>query len=484
MKGSPERAEAECRCEEGQVNRAKAAAKSMIAATADAGTHGLERLWMAKLAETRGEVLAIILLAPLLLLPAIWNHFPFIYYDTGAYLFEGLTGRFIPERAAVYSLFLHFAGAATSLWIIAIIQAALSAILIAQCARAVVPAMRWPVLLLIGAVLVIATSVPWYTGEIEPDCFTALLVVSLYLLAFHTSALRLGRGLSVAAIGALSIAVHPSHFVLAVFLLLTLALLRFSPLRPRLIAPGLTCAAGLVLVLAGNYDFTKQVFISRAGGPFVFARMLQDGIVMRLLDETCPQAGYRLCAYKEELPPTADGYLWTPHSPFFALGHFQGTETESERIVRAAIVRYPLLQLGDAFNDSIAQFVRFGTGEGFEPQEWVLKPVFAQLIPRQLPAYLAARQQGGTITFRLIKPIDTALGFLALAGVIALIVWAIRARRISDVSLPVFVLAALIGNAIICGTLSGPHDRYQSRLIWLASFTVMLSLAGQSRIRQ
>jgi hypothetical protein len=447
-------------------------------------THGLEPLRSAPLADRRGEALAVSLLAPTLLLPALWNRFPFIYYDTGAYLFEGLTGRFIPERAAVYSLFLRFAGATTSLWIIAGLQAVMTAFLIAQCARAVSPRMRWWMLLLIGAALVMATSLPWYTGEIEPDIFSALLVLSLYLLAFQAPAIGLYRGFLVAAIGALSIAVHPSHLVLAGFLLVVLVLLRLSALRPRLIAPGLTCAAGLVLVLAGNYHFTKQVFVSRAGAPFLFARMLQDGIVMRLLDETCPGSGYRLCAYKEQLPPTGDGYLWTPRSPFFALGHFEGTAAESARIVRAAILRYPLLQIADALNDALAQFVRFGTGEGFEPQEWVLKPVFTHLIPGQMTPYLAARQQEGVISFRIIKPYETAIGFVALAGVIALIVWGVRARRVLDVSLPVFVLAALVGNAIVCGVLSGPHDRYQSRLMWLSPFTVVLCLARQSRIRQ
>ena len=205
---------------------------------------------------------------------------------------------------------------------------------------------------------------------------------------------------------------------------------------------------------------------------------------MRLLDDTCPKSGYRLCAYKQQLPPTADSYLWTPHSPFFALGHFKGTAAESARIVSDAIERYPLLQLRAALNDAAEQFVQFGTGDGIEPQEWVLAPVLTHLIPAQMPAYLAARQQEGAISFRIIKPLEAAVGFLALAGLMVMLAWAIRARRFCDVSLTVFVLAALLGNAAICGVLSGPHDRYQSRLIWLASLTVMLCLAGRKRIRQ
>lgn len=42
-------------------------------------------------------------------------------------------------------------------------------------------------------------------------------------------------------------------------------------------------------------------------------------------------------------------------------------------------------------------------------------------------------------------------------------------------ALPGLVLVALIGNAIVCATFSNPHDRYQSRVIWLA--TLVLALA-------
>ena len=49
-------------------------------------------------------------------------------------------------------------------------------------------------------------------------------------------------------------------------------------------------------------------------------------------------------------------------------------------------------------------------------------------------------------------------------------------------ALPGLVLVALIGNAIICGTFSNPHDRYQSRLIWLP--TLVLALAQMRRSKE
>ena len=43
---------------------------------------------------------------------------------------------------------------------------------------------------------------------------------------------------------------------------------------------------------------------------------------------------------------------------------------------------------------------------------------------------------------------------------------------------------ALIGNAIICGTFSNPHDRYQSRVIWLPTLVLILALTRDRRSLQ
>jgi hypothetical protein len=37
--------------------------------------------------------------------------------------------------------------------------------------------------------------------------------------------------------------------------------------------------------------------------------------------------------------------------------------------------------------------------------------------------------------------------------------------------------AALIGNAVICGVLSIPNGRYESRMVWLAVFALFLAIA-------
>ena len=37
------------------------------------------------------------------------------------------------------------------------------------------------------------------------------------------------------------------------------------------------------------------------------------------------------------------------------------------------------------------------------------------------------------------------------------------------------VTLALLGNAFICGVISGPHDRYGARMAWVATFVVLIA---------
>ncbi|HEY8699249.1 MAG TPA: hypothetical protein VIM02_16715 [Rhizomicrobium sp.] len=450
---------------------------------------GFAGFWRWPLSSPSGELAGILLLWPLLLIVSLWNGFPLIFYDTGAYIFEGFGNRFVAERSPVYSLFLVFTGGGWSLWLVVLVQAALTAFVMVETARCVAPRMHLGLLAAIGGALVLLTGLPWYAGQIEPDCLTALVVLSLYLLAFYAGRLGTWRTVALVAIAALATGAHPSHLGLAAGLVAVLAVyeltIRFhraaSWPRANLTLPVVSAVLGFALVFAGNYHFTRHVFISKAGPVFVFARMLQDGLVKDLLNDTCPESHYALCAYRNALPDRADKWLWGPRTPFLALHRFDGTENESERIVLDSLKRYPLLNLGLALRDSIQQFMTFRTGDQIEPQQWVLYPDFHTYIPGQLRAYASARQQKGGIDFRPVNAVHEPIGWLALAFLVAMLAMAWREKDAKSAALLGFVLAALLGNAVICGALSNPHARYQSRLIWVPAFALIL-LASERRL--
>jgi hypothetical protein len=445
----------------------------------------LRRFAGTSLSDPRAEAAAVALLIPITLSIAFWNGFPIIFYDTGAYLLEGLGRVFLAERSPVYSLLLDYAGGRSSLWFVALFQGALTAFVIVETARAIAPRISLLVTIAIAACLVAFTGLPWYAGQIEPDCFAAIAVLSLYLLAFQHAAIKGWRDWALIATAAISVAVHPSHLILGVGLLLAIPVYRGfrRVLRregwsdARMLQPAIGCVLGLCLIVAANYDLTGKLFVSRSGSGFVFARLLQDGIVMRLLDDTCPQSHYQLCAYKDALPRTADQWLWNTSSPFFALKKFAGTNDESSRIIWDSLRRYPVLQLKAALADTARQFVTFRTGDQIEPQEWVLSAPLKQFIPTQMRAYLSARQQLGEIDFRPINWIHVTVAWLSLLALVPAFYFAVRRNRIEVTIFLAFILLALLGNAAVCGVLSNPHNRYQSRMIWLPTLALLL-IAG------
>jgi len=60
-----------------------------------------------------------------LLLPAIWNRFPLLQYDTGGYLVRWYEGYLVPSRSTVFGLFLNIF-AHPDFWPVVVVQAALT----------------------------------------------------------------------------------------------------------------------------------------------------------------------------------------------------------------------------------------------------------------------------------------------------------------------------------------------------------------------
>jgi hypothetical protein len=250
-----------------------------------------------------------------------------------------------------------------------------------------------------------------------------------------------------------------------------------ATVEPSWRLPALVFALSLVALVGSNFLRTGDVFVSRAGPAFVLGRLIQDGIAQRLLDDTCPQSGYRLCAYKDNLPKTANDFLWGD-SPFDALGGFEGTNDEAKRIVSDSLKRYPLLHLKMAVLNTLEQLVTFETGDGIEPLNDIPVPAMIRHMPDQLDDYRASRQQQDRIDFDWINALHIPVGGLSVVALGVILIAAVWRRCWTDRAfLPAFLLIALFGNAFICGALSNPHDRYQSRLMWPASFAVILLTA-------
>src|SRR5262249_7254540 len=87
-------------------------------------------------------------------------------------------------------------------------------------------------------------------------------------------------------------------------------------------------------------------------------------------------------------------------------------------------------------------------------------------------------QQHWEINFAAVNRLHVPVALGSIVLVFAMVARAAWRRRLDDLALLAATVSfALLGNAVICGVISGPHDRYGARLTWIAPFTVMLAAA-------
>jgi hypothetical protein len=110
-----------------------------------------------------------------------------------------------------------------------------------------------------------------------------------------------------------------------------------------------------------------------------------------------------------------------------------------------------------------------------------------QTLQKYRPASVAALDASLQVTDRtpkaliraIMMPISAiALLLLPVAGWIA---W--RRRDRESFTLVLAVSAGLVTNAALAGALSDVHDRYQSRIVWLAPFALFLLCARWNLVR-
>src|SRR6185437_15711082 len=119
--------------------------------------------------------------------PAIWNGYPLLEYDTGGYLARWYEGYLVPSRSTVYGIYVHL-GQDSYFWINLAFQALLT-LWILQLTLRVLGMARPLRLLAIAAVLILTTALPWLASMLLTDIFAGLAVLSLFILVVHNGKL-------------------------------------------------------------------------------------------------------------------------------------------------------------------------------------------------------------------------------------------------------------------------------------------------------
>ncbi|HEY7246775.1 MAG TPA: hypothetical protein VH678_23115 [Xanthobacteraceae bacterium] len=415
----------------------------------------------------------------MLLLPAIWNGFPLLEYDTGGYLARWFEGYLVPSRPAAYGLLLAPA-ARLDFWPVVVLQAAATIWILLLLLRELGIPFRSALLAAVVATLTFTTTLPWLASILLTDIFAGLAVLALYLIVLGRT---VGTGQRWALVGftGFAAASHSATLALVIILGCFLALLPrrlvcWSRAGCALVSVALAVAMTLSAnrVVSGRFEFTP------GGYGILFGRMLEDGIVARYLRDHCPDSRFRLCGFRDQLPATADEFLWSD-GVFNRLGRFDGLGEEMRSIVLDSLRDYPFLQIKTAVAGTIMQLTRVGTGEGVVNTLWHTYGIIDRYTPAAGASMRAARQQRGEIRFNGINALHIPIALGAMTLLPLLMAAGLKWSRFAQLSLLACIIAiALLGNAFVCGALANPHDRYGARLTWLAPLAVLLGAIRMS----
>jgi hypothetical protein len=430
----------------------------------------------------------VVLAAALLLWPALLNGYPLVFSDTGTYLGQAIERYLGWDRPAFYSVFILPLHMLCTTWPVVVAQALITAQVLHLALRALRP--DWPAWSVLPASLALATgtALPFVAAQLTPDASTSLLALVLTLLALVPDRLWAGQRVWLVLFGAALTTLHLSNLPVAVVLPPALLLLRaITVASPRLGREGLVRLAapallGISALLAVNWAGLGRPSLAPFGNVFVLARVIYDGPGARVLLRDCPAAGWALCRFADRLPPSDDTFLWSEEGPVIAAGGAKQISTEADTIIAAAIGAKPLVELRAIAGNGVRQMVRFATGDGLNAWPRSVTPVIERHFPpREVAAYRAARQSRDTFDLPdwllLLHRTVALAGLIGCATVAAIGLY----RRDQAGALCAGILLVLAVNAVVTGGLSGPHDRYQARVAWLAPFAAGLAAASLNR---
>ncbi len=338
----------------------------------------------------------------------------------------------------------------------------------------------------IVVVLALTTSLPWFASQLMPDVFFPAGVLGDLSAGVSRSdaaplrACRAGRrdhlrrGLAhgparscdwpgVCALPAS----HPSR--------------SFASQHPRRACQRLLSRSAFSLRRSPISPSREISSFTPGGASFFFNRLVEDGIITRYLDKSCPDPALRICVYRADISTGYDDWLWKNDTPFWKLGGWQGYSDEQRRIILATVVSDPLAHLTTAVRATLVQLVSFKTEVAFLAGEnsYTIGTIRDRL-PSLYPALMAARQQATPFNVAPLNAIHIPVAGLSILGLVGVLLFR---RNLPDraMAFAATVVFALIINAAVCGVFSHAADRYQSRLVPIAPLALIIVALSRRR---
>jgi hypothetical protein len=432
------------------------------------------------------EVMTVLGGAILLCFAAGYNMYPLVYPDTGTYIATGIESRVPVDRPLLYGLFLRHTSLRASLWFALFAQAIIVSSVLFSFIKTYFRTLPYHILYFVLLIpLIFCTALSIKTSTLIPDVFTPLPILCFFIL-LHGQANRLLRLWYIILI-IFCLGTHQSHLMILTlsflgYLVMLLFQRRFkmhlaSWRRVTFLIP--VVVIGFFITPVINSIYSGKFFWSKSSGIFFMGRFADNGMLQLFLKENCEQGGYAMCEYKDQIP---GDFLWDNNSPLYKMGGWENPSPEFDRIFKEILTtpKYFSMFVYKSIEASITQFFSFqitvradNAPMGADsPPHYAMRTVYSH----ESGSYLSANQNIGRLDYTGIDGRQTWLMIILVTAFLLSLLSGFREEIKSFIPVISMILWYTISNAVVCGTLSIPNPRYQTRVFWLIPLVLMMAL--------
>jgi hypothetical protein len=398
-------------------------------------------------------------------------------------------------RSIYYGALLYISHLTSDMWLSVFAQAAiflyLSYTFVIKCLR-----LSFFTFVYTTSITLVATPVSFFISFLMPDVFASFLILATIILTGFWGALKLRDKIFVAAIILYSSLVHTSHLLLLICLGLLFSIVYIITERKAILSGSIPKHAivlfalilsGFLGELAFSYGIWHEIGADPVRPPFIMARVIADGPGYQFLQKNCATKPYVICNYIGRLPTPSGAFLWSmdPNEGIFSVADLatrRALSSEQASFVFDVFRSDPSGLITSAARNLIRQLLRVGLNEFFPDQQQL------QSFKGKLPEFYFNKLLRSPIIFRdwILALGNDWYSIIYFMSMIVLVVTCalgpfVQARKELNF-FPIhqwfyvltIAIMGVIFNAAICGVLSEPAPRYQTRVSWIPSFILAL----------
>ena len=420
----------------------------------------------------------------LIIWPAIYNGYPLVYSDTETYLRSSV--QLIPpvDRPIGYGLFIRIMSWQATTWTVVIGQGLIAYWVTFRVVKLFFKHPRLPhfiILLFLSAI----SSLPWYAGQVMPDFFAGIVVLTIFLFYYDTKTWknRIIYGFLIAFFAIFHYSFILIFFLTASFLLIVRIRKAFKTDRGilyRYIALMAIFGTSILFVMLYNYADRGKFKFSFSSNVFLVAKFCDGNILNTYLQDNCGKKDIPFCDYKDTVMDSPMGFLWYSEWPFQKQQMHQDWEKINERcgvIVHdvLTIPKYRNMYIKEAFRATMAQLLENRIGSGLRDYgdiHGVPGNEISSNFEGDLQQYLTAKQNQTGMEDLSINIHNQRTLLISTLIILAGLSYRPVRQKIRDLLL--VCLAGVVFNAFVTAALANVYDRLQARITWLLIFGALM----------